>query len=505
VGEDESVAAARSTAQFRDRRRRVESQLGGPDRLRKLRLAGKPTARDHIAAICDAGSFREIGTFAGTGADGKAPGAGDGKIAGHGLLDGEAVTVVADDVTVKHATSSAVNARKIERVMHQAREAGNPVVYFGETGGARLPELLRGESFAAEPVYPWLFASDRPPLVTGIVGDSFGASSFVAAVSDAVVMLDGAVMALTSPRVIEVATGARITAEALGGARVNATVVGTVDAVVADYASLYAELRTAARLLDRRRNESHDTGASDADSAPDRIAELVPADPGRAYDMHDVIDALVDAGDRFEFARHRGQSVLTALARIDGRTVGVVGSQPSHAAGAIGPDACDKVIRLTKLCERLRYPIVCLQDTPGFQVGADVEHAGLIGKAMTMLGANTVATVPIVTVVLRKGFGLGFFALFGPSHGADVVLAWPDAQIGFMAPQAAANVLHFDELRGLPAPTRHERLAAFAAALGAESRAIDVAAAMGIDEIIDPATTRDTVRAYLRMLGSRRD
>ncbi len=464
--------------------------MGGPARVRKLRLEGTPTARDHIDRVLDAGSFVEIGTFAGTADDGTAPGAGDGKIAGHGRVAGRPVAVVADDITVKRASSSQTNARKIERVVHQARRSGSPIVFFGETGGARLPDMLRSEMFAAEPVYPWLFAPDRPALVSAIVGESYGASSFVASRADVSIMLAGAVMALTSPRVIAVATGVEVSDEALGGAEANARLAGTVDVVVDDHGELYAQVRAAVSLLTTARAPAWDP------PEPGDPAVHVPLASGRAYDMHAVLAMVLDPG-YFELARHRGGAVITALGRVEGRAVGVVASQPSEEAGALTPEACDKVVRLIRLCERLGYPIVCLQDTPGFQIGVEYEHDGLLNRAMELIGAATNATVPVITIVVRKAFGLAFFALFGPGHGADVIAAWPDAQIGFMAPAVAANVLYADELDAAGPTGRRERLAQLADRLESSARAIDVAGAMGIDELIEPETTRAFIVDFL--------
>lgn len=464
--------------------------MGGPARVRKLRMEGRATARDHIDRLCDGGSFVEIGTFAGTAADGTVPGSGDGKVAGHARVEGRPITVIADDITVKRASSSTTNAKKIERVVRQAKRAGSPIVFFGESGGARLPDMLHSESFASEPVYPWLFAADRPPLVSAIVGESYGSSSFVAARADVSIMLAGSVMALTSPRVIEVATGMTISDEALGGAEVNATLSGTVDLVVDDYDDLYAQMRAAIALLTIPRTPSWEA------VEPGGPAGHVPLMPGRGYDMHAVLATLIDPG-YFELARQRGGSIITALGRVEGRAVGIVASQPCVGAGALTPQACDKVVRLIGLCERLGYPIVCLQDTPGFQVGVQHEHDGLLNRAMDVIAATTNSTVPVITVVVRKAFGLAFFALFGPGHGADVIAAWPDAQIGFMAPAVAANVLYADEVSASGAAGRQERLAELADRLGRSSLAVDVASVMGIDELIEPDTTRAFIAEFL--------
>jgi len=472
-------------------RRAIHQQMGGMEKVRALRVAGRRTARDFVASFFDDGSFREIGTFAGMHAGRPPTAADDGRVTGHATLDGRPVGVVVDDVTVKRASSTALNARKASRVVALARRGGFPVVLLGEAGGARLPEMLRGEVFAAEPIYPWLFDPDRPPLVAAIVGESYGGSSFVAAMADLSVMTRGSILAITSPRVVEMATGERVSPEALGGAEVMARETDLVDVVVDDDRELDAVLRRAVGLLGRHPAER-------VERPEVVLRDLVPSDPSATYDVVPVVEALVDVGSFLELGAERGRSLVTGLARIEGEVVGVVASQPLHEAGALSPDACAKATRLTRLCDRFGFPIVSLVDTPGFQVGLQVEHSGMLRRAMDLMGANTRARVPAVTVVLRKAFGLAFFAMFSPDHGGDVVMAWPDARIGFMDPTTAASVLYGDE-GGDPA-TRRRRLAERAEALGASVTARDVAAAMGIDEIVDEDDTVDAVVRTLRAL-----
>ena len=233
-------------------RAQVRQMMGGAAKVRALRLSGGRTARDHIAALCDEGSFAEIGTFAGMRAEGPTTTAGDGRICGHGRVAGRPIALIADDVTVKRASSTSLNARKTERLVHQARLAGEPIIYFGEAGGARLPDVLSGDVFASEPIYPWLFGPQRPPLISVIVGQSYGGSSFIAAKSDIVVMLEGSVMALTSPRVLAIATGESIDDEALGGAQTAARKTGLVDLVAKDLDELNGLLRTIIELISGR-------------------------------------------------------------------------------------------------------------------------------------------------------------------------------------------------------------------------------------------------------------
>ena len=459
-------------------RRTVHQQMGGVDRVRALRIRGRRTARDFVSDFFDEASFEELGTFAGMRTGQPPTAADDGRVTGHALLDGRPVGVIVDDVTVKRASSTAINARKASRVVALARRGGFPVVFLGEAGGARLPEVLRGEVFAAEPIYPWMFDPERPPVVAAVVGDSYGGSSFVAATADVTVMTRGSVLAITSPRVIEMATGERVSPEALGGADVMAARTDIVDVVVADDRELDRVLRQAVGFFGRPRLEPDEVERPEVELRP-----LVPADPSCAYDVVPVVEAVVDVGSFLELGGARGRSLVTGLARVDGATIGVVASQPLHEAGAMSPAACEKATRLSRLCDRFGFPVLSLVDTPGFRIGVEVEHSGMLRRAMELMGANTASRSPVVTVVLRKAFGLAFFAMFSPDHGGDVVMAWPDARIGFMEPTTAAHVLHGDE-GGSPA-TRRERLAERAEALGGSVAARDVGAAMGVDEIVD--------------------
>src|SRR5262245_60754914 len=219
---------------FEAMRETVRDRMGGAEKVRALRDAGRRTARDFVEQFFDGGSFVELGTFAAMHSGVPTAAGGDGRVTGHATLDGAPVGVIVDDVTVKRASSTALNARKADRVVHLATRANMPVLVVGEAGGARLPDTLRGDVFASEPIYPWLFDAERPPLVAAIVGESYGGSSFIAAMADICVMTQGSVLALTSPRVLGMATGEQVTADALGGADVLAAKTDLVDIVVDD-------------------------------------------------------------------------------------------------------------------------------------------------------------------------------------------------------------------------------------------------------------------------------
>ncbi len=490
---------------FRAERDRIRRDMGGAAKRGRLAAEGRLDARAHIDALLDPGSFVEVGTFARSERpeDHDAT-PGDGKICGHGTIDGRPVSIAVDDVTVKRATSSLVGARKLQRVFEQAQRAGNPFVYIGETGGARLPDSLGAVGYSSEPVFPWLAGRRRDiPVVCAIVGGSFGGSSFVAGLADFVVQVAGSTLAVTSPRVIEVATGQRVDDETLGGVHVHDRRTGQIDVAVADVAAAHDAIRAFLSYLPSSANDPLPRTDGGPVVPDPHVIDVVPEARTRTYDMRDLVARLVDDGEMLELKPNFGASVITALARIDGWPVGIVASQPAYAVGALTPDGCSKATRLLCLCDAFGLPVVFLQDTPGFLVGTDVEHDRLLARAMLFLEALCLTRVPKLSVVVRKAFGLAFFSMGGPRMGSDLLVAWPGAEIGFMDPVVGANVLHGDELARLEGDERKEATHRLAAALGADFDPRAIAAAMNLDEVIEPADTRPVLAAALGRLAGR--
>jgi acetyl-CoA carboxylase carboxyltransferase component len=505
-----SYGPGMQSEEFRAERERIRRDMGGAAKVARLRAAGKRTARDHIDQLVDPGTFREIGTFARSERpeDRDATPA-DGKICGHATIDGRPVTLAVDDVTVKRATSSLVGARKLQRTYEQAVRGGNPFVYLGETGGARLPDTLGAVGYSNEPVFPWLARRRREiPVATAIVGESFGGSSFVAGLSDFVVQVRGSTLAITSPRVIQVATGEQVTNEGLGGAAVHETRTGQIDVAVDTDDEAHEAIRHFLSFLPSRAGDELPRRPRAASIGPDpALAALVPERRSQTYDVREVIARLIDDGDLLELKPAFGAGLVTALGRIDGCPVGIVASQPASLVGSLTPDACGKATRLVCLCDAFGLPIVFLQDTPGFLVGTTVEHDRLLARAMLFLEALCLTRVPKLTVVLRKAFGLAFFSMGGSGMGSDLLVAWPGAEIGFMDPIVGASVLHGDELAGLAGDERRAELDRLARELGSDTDPMAIAAAMNIDEVIDPADTRavlaDALTRYAARLPAR--
>ena len=487
---------------FRAMRDRVRTEMGGAQRIERIHARGGLTIRDRIERLLDPGTFSEIGTFARSARpEDRDSTPGDGKIGGIGRVGGRVVCVVGDDVTVMHGSSSQVSGKRMDRIYELAVRNGHPFIYFGETGGARLPDTLGSEGFSL--VAPSMSMSRRGraiPMAAAILGRSFGGSSFKSAMSDFVVQTRGSCLAVTSPRVIEIATGEKIELEALGGVDVHDRVTGQIDRVAENEDEAIDLIK---QWLDYMPSSCWETPARrgwDGDlSRDDSIYELVPARRQRGYDMRRVLRTLTDDGALFELKPNFGRSTVTALGRIAGRVVGFVASNPMFLAGALTPESCDKDTAFVCMCDAFNIPLVFLQDVPGFMVGRAVEHDRMLAKAIMFQQALAHCQVPRVTIVLRKAFGLAYFSLGGGSHlGAASVVAWPGAEISFMDPQVGVNVVHAERLRDAADPdAERQRLIE---EWSGDTDPFGAAGVLEIDEVIDPAETRSWLRTQIECL-----
>lgn len=475
------------------RRETIRTGMGGQEKIDRIHAKGRYTIRERLDRLMDPGSFNEVGTFAVSDRvedRGNTPG--DGKIGGFGTVAGRAMAAAGDDITVKRGSSSVVGSRKLHRIFETAWSDGVPCVYFGETGGARIPDTLGSEGFVkVAPDIANARRRRRSPMISVICGESFGGSSFQSAFSDVVIQVEGTCLAVTSPRVIEIATGEKIGFEELGGTSVHDRMTGQIDCVASDEDDAIAQVKTLLGYLPQNCWEEPQRTPWDENIQPDdRISELVPMKRTRAYDMRRVLRRLTDDGEIFELKRNFGRSLITAFGRIAGRSVGFVASQPLIYAGALSPDACDKATAFLSLCDANNIPLIFLQDTPGFMVGRQVEHDNLLAKAIRFAEALAQVEVPRLTVVMRKAFGLAYFSLSGSSMGGRAVAAWPSAEISFMDPAVGVNVVHADRLAKLDAEQRAQEHARLMAEMARDTGPEAAAGAMQIDEIINPADTR---------------
>jgi acetyl-CoA carboxylase carboxyltransferase component len=499
----DDVIPTTSTADELDtRRRRALEEMGGAAKVAKLAAAGLLNARERVDAFLDAGTFVEIGMHVHSAREQDAASTpGDGKVTGYGRVEGRSVAVGVDDTTVKSGTSSAHGGRKIERIYEQALRAGMPFVFLGECGGGRIPDIMPSDAFsrlAALPLYGR--RRRRIPALTMISGNSHGSSSFHAALSDIVVQVRGSCMSVTSPRVVEAATGELVTPEALGGVDVNATISGQIDIVAEDEREGLAILRELLGLLPGNAGEMPPRRDPAPPSSTKALDEIVSTERRRGYDVRRVLAAVLDEGRFVELGGGRDRGVITALARIDGYPVGVIASQPLHHAGAVGVAGCDKMTRLILLCDSFNLPIVFLQDTPGLMVGLAEEHERLLFKGMLLQQALVNSSVPKLTVVLRKAYGLAHHLLAGCNMGADMLVSWPNAEFGFMDPSVGANVLYGRELSALDEPARTGRRNQLAEEMRESTSVWGPAGAMSIDDVIQPNETRSVLVSHLRRL-----
>ncbi|MBV9995359.1 MAG: hypothetical protein JO127_09105 [Caulobacteraceae bacterium] len=470
----------------------VRSEMGGEEKVARIHAAGGRTARDWIDGLLDPGTFTEIGTFVRSDRIEERPSTpGDSEIGGHGFIAGRPVTVMANDVTVKGGSGSRASARREDRIYDQAMRFGNPYILFGQAGGARVKDIIGSERMSQGAGIGQMAARDRRiPMVSAIVGRSYGDSSFAAACSDFVVQLRGTAMAVSSPRVIQVATGETVEEEALGGVDVHSERTGQIDLAVETQDEVIGAVR---RFLSFMPDNGQVTPPRAAPTGPRRIPQLrtlAPVERRRGYDMRKVLAQLVDGGDFMELKPRFARPLITALARIDGRVVGILANQPMQQGGAMTPDCCDKAVSFLALCDSFHIPLIFLTDTPGFLVGTQVEHNRLLHKTVMLNQALMQVGVPMLTFILRKAYGLAYFAMAGGRIGSVYMCGWPTAEISFMDPEVGANVLYAPQLEQLEGEERVQEAARLAKEISNATTPYAAAVGGGMDEIIDPAETQ---------------
>ena len=495
------------TSDLRARAERVRNEMGGAEKVAKMSDEGDRTIRQHIDSFLDDDTFREIGTFSRSiRLEEREKTPGDGKIGGHGTVNSRPVAVFGDDITVYRGSSSIVGTRKEHRLYERAMAMGIPIVHFGETGGARIPDTMGAEGIS-EPggLFELAKRRHRVPMATMVTGQSFGGSSFLSALSDYVVMVRGSCLAVTSPKVFEIATGEVISFEDVGGVDVHARKTGQIDLGVESDQEGYDAIRKWLAYLPSNaweiapRNETR--GSLDHDPG---LAELVPAKRTRGYDMRRVVERIVDTDSLLEIQPLYARNVVCGMARLNGFSVGVIANNPMFGAGTLDPQACHKIIRLATVCDSYNIPIVFLADVPGFMVGERVEHELMLHWGMRMMHALQNCSAPTLTVCIRKAFGLAWQAMNGSQMPALGVYSWPGAEIGFMDPEVGVNVAFGSKLARIDdSETRESERVALVREVGESTNPYEAAGTMRIDEIIDPGDTRGVLAHDLEMLAHR--
>jgi len=457
-------------------------------------------ARERLRLLLDEGSLLEDGALANA-QDPELPG--DGVITGLGTIDGRPVAVMANDSTVKAGSWGARTVEKIVRIQEVAARERVPLLYLVDSAGARITdqvEMFPGRRGAGRIFHNEVHLSGVVPQICLLFGPSAAGGAYIPAFCDIVVMVDGnASMYLGSPRMAEMVIGEKVTLEEMGGARMHCSVSGCGDVLVADEEEAIREARRWLSYFPRSFRELPPLAPPRPPRTdPARIPDIVPLDQNRPFDMLALVDALVDEGSFFEVKRLFAGELVTGLARIEGRPVGVVANQPKVKGGVLFVDSADKAARFIWLCDAFNIPLLYLADVPGFMIGTRVERAGIIRAGAKMISAVSEATVPRLCVVVRKAYGAGLYAMDGPGFAPSATLALPQAMIAVMGPEAAVNAVFFNKIQEKPEAER----AAYVQALRDEyKRDIDIeklASELVVDAVVPGPQLREEVARRFR-------
>src|SRR3954466_8199321 len=500
----------RKKAEELSRRRAAARKMGGEARLARQRERGKLDARARLDLLLDPGSVHEIGLLATPlGKDDSATPA-DGVVCGTGLVEGRPVCAASYDFTVLGGSIGPVGERKVSRLRELSLRERIPMVWLVDSAGARLsadPAEASWISSFADTGYLFreqVIMSGVVPLVAAMVGPGAAGTAYIPGLADFVPMVRGSSsIAIGGPYLVRSVIGEDVTEEALGGSRVHTEVSGVADLECADDAACIAAVREYLSFFPSRAGEKPPRlpSTDPADRRDESLLDLVPDDPRKVYDVRKVIAAIVDEAHLFEIKPRWAKSLVTALARVDGRSVGIVANNPMYLGGVLDVDSADKAARFVNLCDAFEIPLVFLQDVPGFMVGSKVERQGIIRHGAKMLHAVSSATVPKLTVVLRKGYGAGYYVMNGRAYEPDVLLAWPTAEISVMGAEGMVAIAAQKLLRDAQDPAAEK--ARLAAAIRPYIDVYRVAALAHVDDVIDPRDTRRLLAHYLRLTESR--
>ena len=492
------------TEQLHERREKAKLG-GGEEKIAKQHGRGKLTARERLDLLVDEGTFVEMGIhgrphFAIRTMDG-VEAAADGVITGWGDVDGRPTCIAAYDFTVMAGSMGMTGELKVTRLREMALQKRMPFIWLLDSAGARIQEAT-GSLFAGS---GHLFREEVEmsgvvPMVAAMMGPCAAGTAYIPALSDFVPMVSGqGAMALAGPHLTKAVTGEEISMEDLGGAKVHCRKSGVGDLEVKDDEECIRVVREYLSFFPANCDEKPpvlETGDL-AERMSERLMQIVPESSRQPYDMYDVIAEIVDDGYYFDIKPKFARSVITCLARFGGQPAGIVANQPKHLAGILDNDSADKAARFINLCDAFNIPLVFLQDVPGFMVGSKVEHAGIIRHGAKMLYAVSRATVPKVTVVVRKAYGAGYYVMCGKAYEPDLIVAWPGAEISVMGAEGAVEIIGRGAIEASDDPEATRE-----AMLNAVRQQIDPYIAAGnavIDDIIDPRETRPTIVKALRM------
>ncbi len=494
------------------RQMRAESLLGGgAARIEQQHARGKLTARERLELLLDPDSFVELDAFvthrsSDFGLDGERY-LGDGVITGHGEIDGRLVFAFSQDFTVFGGSLSEAYAEKVCKIMDLAMKTGAPIIGLNDSGGARIQEGVVSLGGYADIFLRNTLASGVVPQISVVMGPCAGGAVYSPAITDFTVMVEGtSYMFVTGPNVVRAVTHEDVDAEHLGGAIVHTSTSGVAHLAADDEAQALGLARGLLAHLPQNNlgDPPRVTPTDPADRREQALDSIIPDDPSRPYDMHDVIRHVVDGGDLLEIQPAWAQNIIIGFARLDGQSVGIVAQQPSVLAGALDIDASTKAARFVRTCDCFNVPLVTFVDVPGFLPGVGQEHGGIIRHGAKLLFAYAEATVPKVTIITRKAYGGAYDVMSSKHIRGDMNFAWPSAEIAVMGVEGAVNIIFKDEIAAAedPVAERSRLVAAY------ESQFANpyIAAARGyVDDVIVPSETRPRVIAALRMLRDKHD
>ena len=483
-----------------ERRRSQARKMGGEGRLSRQKERGKLDARARLDLLLDPKTFREIGLLARHVGKLESPTPADGVVCGTGFIESRPVCVASYDFTVLGGSIGPVGERKVARLRELALRERIPMIWLVDSAGARLsadPEEAAWITSFADTGYLFreqVVMSGVVPLVAAMVGPGAAGTAYIPGLADFVPMVRGtSSLAIGGPYLVKSIVGEDVTEEALGGSKVHTEVSGVADLETANDTECLAAVRDYLSYFPSRAGEKppRRTSSDPADRREEALLDIVPHNPRQAYDVHKVIAAIVDGGQLFEIKPRWARNIVTGLARIDGWPVGIVANNPMQAGGVLDVNAADKAARFVNLCDAFEIPLVFLQDVPGFMVGSKVEQQGTIRHGAKMLYAVASATVPKLTVVLRKAYGAGYYVMNGRAYEPDLLVAWPGAEISVMGAEgmvAIAANKETDEVKKQLAEAIRPHID------------IERTAALGyVDDVIDPRETRPLLAHYLTL------
>lgn len=486
--------------------------MGGDERIKRQHDQGKLTARERIDLLLDPGSFVEVNPFVEKrntdfGLD-KVYLPSDGVVTGYGTIDGRPVAVFAQDFTVMGGSLGEMHGMKIAYILDFAMKLGIPVIGLNDSGGARIQEGVDALKGYGDIFYRNTLASGVIPQISVIMGPCAGGAVYSPAIGDFIIMTKnpGCYMFITGPGVIKTVTGEEVTPQELGGWQAHAMKSGNCHLVAEDDEEAMLLVRKLISYLPLNNLDDPpvvETGDDPSRTTPE-IYDILPDDPQKPYDAKDIITAVVDNGEFFEIHAHYAPNAVVGFARMDGKTVGIVANNPKYYAGTLDVDSSDKIARFVRFCDAFNIPIITFVDVPGYLPGVQQEYGGIIRHGAKILYAYSEVTVPLVTIIVRKAYGGAYLAMGSKHLGADVVYAYPTAEIAVMGPEGAAEIVFRKEIAKAedPAAMREQKIAEYR-----EKFANPYRAAMRgyVDDVIDPKFTRSKIITALRILETKRE